>query len=182
MRDPSELEAEYASTQAPKRAPTPKVEEDTGRDPSKMREDLDAKHIQKEEERESGGSDPRTKREYTFHFDYTDPETKQRHSAIFTNQILDLDLRMRATTLESQLLGGVNYDSVEPIMGATAKAIAHMTFSLKAKQQQSPAGWADNFLKLISTNPVTALFEEVLGHERTFRGLGATPETSEAES
>lgn len=134
-----------------------------------------------EEEANGAEDDPREKVEWTFSFDFKDPESGRTYRALFTNRILANDDRLRAATLESQLLGGVAYDSVDPTTGALAKAVAHTTFSLKAKLQQDPPGWADNLLALYTSVPVMALFEEVLDHERTFRGLGPSPSPGEEE-
>lgn len=179
MKDINELEAEYASSHAP--TPRTRLEEpklktpDSGRDPNLMKASMAPS-----EEKEV--RDLREEVEYTWRFKYEQPETGKVWTAIFKNRVLNLDERLQAAALESQLNGGVAYMSVEPIMGTLAKAVAHLTFSLKDKQQQSPPGWADNFLRLYTTAPVMALYEEVLGHERIFLGLRPDSEEGEGES
>lgn len=183
MRDPSELEAEYASHNAPTQPIRRKAKQEPEapvRNPAQMREALANERIEKEEVHEN--LDPRKQRKYTFQFDFTDPNTKRRYRGLFTNVILNLDTRLQASTLESQLIGGVPYQSVDPVMGNIAKGVAHMTFSLEKAMQQEPEGWANNLLALDDTSPVLALYEEVLVHERTFRGLGPDSEGGEAES
>jgi len=171
------MEAHYASSHTPTQKPRhPESPRPEVRDPSAMKEAVATKPEVKE------ATDPREEREWTWHFRYEQPDTGRVWSAIVKNKVLNLDERLQAAALESQLNGGVAYMAVEPVMGTLAKAVAHLTFSLQNKQQQSPPGWADNFLKLYTTVPVMALYEEVLGHERIFLGLREDSEEGQVES
>lgn len=178
MRDPAELEAEYAAQTAPTPPPQRKAKKEVlppkvVRNPKEMARDI--------EEPEPREDDPRHHKVWTFEFDHIDPRTKRRYYGLVTNQILNLDQRLNAASLESRLTGGVPYHSIEPVMGNVAKAIAHMTYSIQKVTGASPVGWTDNFLELLDTAPVLQLFQEVLGHEEMFRGLGSDSGGGEEE-
>ena len=134
---------------------------------SEVKEEIEAKaNTTKEVE-----SDPREAREYTWRFEYKAPDGTV-YRGLFTNQIIDLGTRLKVAQLESTLLGGVNYHSVDDLMGSVAKAIAHMEWSLKAREQLSPKDWAKDFRDLHTSAPLLALYEEVMAHEATFLGMG----------
>lgn len=138
---------------------------------SELKEAIDQKVEEAEEKREEAPPDPKEKRSYTFRFSHTATDGTV-YSGLFTNEILDLGKRLRVSQLESHLIGGVAYESVEPFMGGVAKAIAHMEFSLSAREMLKPDGWAKDFRNLDTASPVLELFEEVMAHEATFLGVG----------
>lgn len=173
MTDLQELSAQYAAMVPPEPSPdlTPPAralaaaEEAPPRNAKAMAEGMDA-------EPKADKKDPRTARSWTFSFEHKTPGGEA-YKATFTNTVLSIDKRLKAAALESQLIGGVPYESVDPLMGNVAKGVAHLTFSLGAAQNQEPSGWADNLLALDEPGIVISLFSEVLGHEETFRGLGS---------
>lgn len=169
MKDPAELEREYVAEPArPRPKPEPAEKKVLVRNPREMAAENEAAAEGEKLDREDG----RLQKIWTFQFAYEDPTTNRSYEALVTNEILSLDKRLKAASLESQLIGGVPFNSVDPVMGNVAKAIAHMTMSVQKVAGESPAGWTDNFLALLDTQPVLHLFEEVLGHENTFRGVG----------
>jgi hypothetical protein len=124
-----------------------------------------------EEKAEPKTEDPRRKKAYTFRFKHEDANGRV-FSGIFTNNILDIGQRLKVAQLESNLNGGVSYDSMDPFMGSVSKAIAHLQFSLSAKEQLEPKDWAKDFRNLDNAAPLLELFEEVMAHEAIFLGVG----------
>lgn len=114
--------------------------------------------------------DPRLQRKYTFPFSYKN-QRGDLYTGTFTNEILTIGEKMDVGALESQFNGGQPYDSIEPMTQVINRGIAHMTYSLKTRANQSPKGWADNLRKLDDGDLIVALFVEVSGHENFFRGL-----------
>lgn len=129
--------------------------------------------IEDKAEESDGEAEPdkREQRSYTFRFKHVATDGTE-YSGLFTNQILDLGKRLKVAQLESHLIGGVAYESVDPLMGNVAKSIAHMEYSLSAREMQKPKDWAVDFRNLDTASPVLELFEEVMGHEAIFLGVG----------
>ena len=185
MNNPADLEAAYASAHDPEESPAPVAPIAAKRPMRKKsaRKARDPKALLAEaEEPKSSPDDPRSEREWTTAFDYTDPATGVRYKAIYTNSILSLDDRARVAVLLSQMTSATPFESLPPDLVNILSAIAHLTVSLQEVTQQSPVGWADNLLALDDANPVMALYEEVLGHEVQFRELQKAYNASKAGS
>lgn len=176
MSDPHTLARDYAAMMTPASAPAaPETKAaEPARDPKAMAQSIETADKPPPE-------DPKTAKVWTFAFEHKGPGGTT-YRAQFSNTVLSIDRRLQAATLESKLLGGVPYESIDPQMGIIAKAVAHLTYSLSEPAGQSPAGWADNLMALDDPGVIIALFSEVLSHEETFRGLGADSEGGEGQS
>jgi hypothetical protein len=122
--------------------------------------------------------DPRDQEVYTFPFQYTDLKGKV-YKGTFTNHVLSIGDKMNVSALESSFNGGQPYDSIEDVQKIVNRGIAHMTFSLRKREAQSPPKWADNLRLLKDEDLVLALFAEVSAHEGTFHGRTSSQESGE---
>ena len=153
--DPSELAKRYAAIGA---TANPHPQQENVRTPAHMATP------------EPEPPDPRRERVWTFSFEWISPKG-QRYSAVFTNKILNIDEQVKAGVIESQLIKGQPYSSLNPNVASVVRAASWLAFSLTDKRNQSPAGWADNFFALDDIELVVQLYLEVLGHEGMFRGV-----------
>lgn len=143
-----------------------------------LRQDVE-EHVEVEAKKEDK-KDPKIKEVYVFPFKYTTPSGKV-YSATFSNSILSIGEKMNVSALESTFNAGQPYDSIQPIQQIINRGIAHMTFSLKKRENQIPKGWADNLRMLKDEDLVLALFGEVSAHEGTFHGRNTPEEGSTGE-
>lgn len=121
-----------------------------------------------EPKKEVPKKDPRDEETYPFQFKYEDAKGRK-FSGSFTNKILTIQEKMARASLEASFAGGFR-DSLDDTQQIVNLAIAHMTFSLVKRDEQSPPKWADNLRSLTDENVILALFEEVSAHEGIFHG------------
>lgn len=143
-----------------------------------LRQDIEEEKESKEAVIEK--TDPRDKEAYFFAFKYEDLKGRK-YTANFTNHILSIGEKMNVAALESSFNSGQPYDSIEPIQQIVNRGVAHMTFSLKKRENQVPKGWADNLRSLKDGDLILALFGEVSAHEGTFHGRTKSEEGSTEE-
>ncbi len=133
-----------------------------------LRDRLEAQAAKKEEEKEAGEEDKslaaKRNREYTFQFNYTSGD--QVYAGLFKNRILNVNERMRAGALTSDLLMGRPMDSIPGTSRDLAIAVAWMTLSLDAKRPP----WAADLSTIDDEVLVMKLYGEVWDHQATFLG------------
>lgn len=119
-------------------------------------------------------ANPRHKREYGFDFRYTSPDGTS-YDCWISNKILSIREKQAAAALLARSLGNAPQESVDPLLLQISRAVAHMTYSI----QKGPK-WADDLSELWDEGLVLALWEEVMGHEATFRRMGESPHGGDA--
>ena len=105
-------------------------------------------------------------RSYTFPFSFTDGTGKV-WSGSFTNVVPSTGTRTAIGVMRSQLAGGVDYDSLDPLTRELTMMVAHLESTLDAKRPD----WAKDLLAVLDPNVLRALWAEVTAHEATFLGL-----------
>lgn len=116
----------------------------------------------KSTEEQEGSLDPKTKREYTFNFEFKD-EWGKVWKGSFTNVCLSPHQKINVGVLKASLLGKLPYDSLDVYTRALAERISHMTISLIKRPP-----WAQELGDFLDENMIHALYEEVSSHEDTF--------------
>lgn len=114
--------------------------------------------------------EPRLAPRFSFELDYRD-ERGRRWRGTFTNRILTFELRARMGALRAQMCGGVPVDALDADTFSLVRKIAHLTVSLEAKPE-----WCD-FWAMVDDQLLDLIYAQVEGHELTFRGRRAAPET-----
>jgi len=117
--------------------------------------------------------DPRAKREYPFHFSWTDGSGKVWEGS-FTNRILSIRDRQNVGVMRSRLQAGVPVESLDELTYEINLMVAHMSYSIVKCPD-----WAEDLLSLTDVRLLQAIYEEVIAHEAFFLGYLKTPEGSE---
>jgi len=107
---------------------------------------------------------PRSKAEYEFKIDYSDPRGKQ-YAGRFTNKVLTIGQQQMVGIMRSRLAGGMPLESLDALTIEVNLMVAHMTYSLTEKPK-----WAENLTALTDIALVQMIYLEVASHEATFHG------------
>lgn len=126
----------------------------------------------KEEPEKDPEEDPKTRREYTFDFEWKDGRGKV-WKGKFTNEMLSIRKRQLVGVLRSELGNNLPVDALDQFTQEINLMLAHLAFSLTKK----PA-WADDLSSLDDVRLVQEIYTEVAAHEATFLGYAKAPETS----
>lgn len=128
--------------------------------------------VSTKKEEPSPTEDPKSQKEYTFKFDWTNPVGK-RYQGEFTNKILTIADKQNVGIMRARLGGGMPVESLDGLTIEINLMVSHMTFSLI----KTPT-WADDLRALIEHELIQEIYMEVASHEATFSGYGAVKEGS----
>ena len=117
--------------------------------------------------------DPKTQREYTFHFKWKAPKSTKVWEGDFTNKILDIRTRSQVGVMRARLALGVPLESLDELTAEINLMISHMAYSLIKTPK-----WAEDLRDLTSIRLLQEIYEEVLAHEATFHGYTEDKEAS----
>ena len=162
MPTPEELEKRLNPDHLTPDEQKKKVEDAAGAMPGKT----------KEEPAKDPEEDPRTRREYTFDFEWKDGRGKG-WKGKFTNEVLSIRKRQLVGVLRSELGNNLPVDALDQLTSEINLMIAHLAFSLTKKPT-----WADDLTNLDDVRLVQEIYTEVAAHEATFLGYAKAPETS----
>lgn len=119
-----------------------------------------------EEDEQEPEEDPRDQPVYTFQFSYRERKGKGvLRVGTFVNHILTIEDMQKVGIYEAQLCNGLPRSSFSEEVLNLNMMIAHMSMSLKDRPE-----WAKQLSKVNDLGLLYALWQEVNGHEATFRG------------
>ena len=112
--------------------------------------------------------DPKTRKEYTFDFEYKSQGKVWKGQ--FTNRILTMKDRQLSGVMRARMAAGLPSESLDALTAEINLMIAHLTFSLDETDRPD---WAKDLRDIEDVRLLQALYEEVASHEATFFGWGA---------
>lgn len=119
-------------------------------------------------------ADDRLQEVYTFQFAFTSRRGKKFEGS-FTNHILSGMDKIQVGVMCARLSQGQPFEALPVETQILLRRLAHLEYSLARGKELRPK-WADDLGQIKDDELIEALYQEVLDHERIFRGYDVDSE------